>query len=183
MEFIESPIKDLYIIKLKSSNDERGFFARTFCKKQFSNIGFNKEFVQFNHSFNKLKGTIRGMHYQKPPFSETKLIRCIQGSIYDVAIDLRKGSSTYLKSFGIELSSDNMICILIPEGFAHGFQTLVDDTALIYHHTNYYTPNTEGGVKFDDKILNIKWPLPPYNISSKDSSYSYINENFKPIST
>ena len=119
------------------------------------------------------------MHYQKPPFSETKLIRCIQGSIYDVAIDLRKGSSTYLKSFGIELSSDNMTCILIPEGF----QTLVDDTALIYHHTNYYTPNTEEGVKFDDKILNIKWPLQPVNISSKDLSYSYINENFKTIST
>jgi dTDP-4-dehydrorhamnose 3,5-epimerase len=181
MQFIETPIMGLYLIQLNKIQDERGFFARTFCKEQFSKIGFNKEFVQFNHSFNKIKGTIRGMHFQQQPFSETKLIRCVEGCVYDVAVDLRKDSASYMQSFGVELSSDNMICILIPEGFAHGFQTLQDNTALIYHHTNYYKPNTEGGIRFDDKILNIQWKLPPINISSKDLSYPLINENFKPI--
>ena len=181
MQFIETPLKGLYLIQLKILKDDRGFFARTFCKEQFSTIGFDKEFVQFNHSFNTLKGTIRGMHYQKPPFAETKLIRCTQGSVYDVAVDLRKGSPTYLQSFGVELSAENMICILIPEGFAHGFQTLEDNTSLIYHHTSYYTPNTEGGVRYDDTALNIPWPLPPINISLKDLSYLLIDQNFKAI--
>lgn len=122
------------------------------------------------------------MHYQKPPFAETKLIRCVQGSVYDVAVDLRKDSPTYLQSFGAELSAENMTCILIPEGFAHGFQTLEDNTALIYHHTNYYTPNTEGGVRFDDTALNITWQLPPVNISPKDLLYPLINQNFEAIS-
>ena len=182
MQFIETPLKGLYLIQLKILKDDRGFFARTFCKEQFSTIGFDKEFVQFNHSFNTLKGTIRGMHYQKPPFAETKLIRCVQGSVYDVAVDLRKDSPTYLQSFGAELSAENMTCILIPEGFAHGFQTLEDNTALIYHHTSYYTPNTEGGVRFDDTALNIHWQLPPVNISPKDLLYPLINQNFKAIS-
>ena len=182
MQFIETPFKGLYLIQLKILKDDRGFFVRTFCKEQFSTIGFDKEFVQFNHSFNTLKGTIRGMHYQKPPFSETKLIRCIQGSVYDVAVDLRKGSPTYLKSFSAELSAKNMTCILIPEGFAHGFQTLEDNTSLIYHHTSYYKPDTESGVRFDDTFLNINWQLPPVNISPKDLFYSFINQNFEAIS-
>lgn len=178
MQFIETPLKGLYLIQLNMVKDDRGFFARTFCKEQFATIGFDKEFVQFNHSFNTLKGTIRGMHYQKPPFAETKLIRCVQGSVYDVAVDLRKDSPTYLQSFSAELSADNMTCILIPEGFAHGFQTLEDNTGLIYHHTSYYTPNTEGGVRYDDTALNIHWPLPTINISLKDLSYTLIDNKF-----
>ena len=182
MQFIETPLKGLYLIQLKVLKDDRGFFARTFCKEQFLTIGFDKEFVQFNHSFNTLKGTIRGMHYQKPPFAETKLIRCVQGKVYDVAVDLRKDSPTYLQSFGAELSAENMTCILIPEGFAHGFQTLEDNTALIYHHTSYYTPNTEGGARFNDPALNIHWQLPPVNISPKDLLYPLINQSFEAIS-
>ena len=177
MTFIETPLKDLYLIKLMSLNDERGFFARTFCKEQFLSIGFNKEFVQFNHSFNTLKGTIRGLHFQSPPFAETKLIRCVQGSVYDIAVDLRENSSTYLQFFGTELSAENLNCILIPEGFAHGFQTLEDNTSLIYHHTNYYKPNTERGIRFNDPVLNIQWPLQPVNISRKDLLYPLINTN------
>ena len=140
-------------------------------------MSFNQEFVQFNHSFNTLKGTIRGLHFQSPPFAETKLIRCVQGSVYDIAVDLRENSSTYLQFFGTELSAENLNCILIPEGFAHGFQTLEDNTSLIYHHTNYYKPNTERGIRFNDPVLNIQWPLQPVNISRKDLLYPLINTN------
>ncbi len=178
MKFIETPIKDLYVIQLEIFNDERGFFARTFCKDEFLKIGFKREFVQFNHSFNVLKGTIRGIHYQLPPFAETKLIRCVVGSVYDVVVDLRRDSPTYLESFSVELSAENMTCILIPEGFGHGYQTLEDNTSLIYHHTSYYRPKAEGGVRFDDPCLQIQWPLKPVNISQKDLSYLYINQNF-----
>ena len=181
MQFIESSIKGLYTIQLKSLKDDRGFFARTFCKEIFLKIGFNEEFVQFNHSFNTLKGTIRGMHYQKAPFAESKLIRCVQGSVYDVAIDLRKNSPTYLQSFGVELSAENLKCILIPQGFAHGFQTLEDNTSLIYHHTSYYKPNTEGGIRYNDPALNILWKLPAVSISPKDLTHPLININFQAL--
>jgi dTDP-4-dehydrorhamnose 3,5-epimerase len=157
MQFLETYLKGLYIIELESLKDDRGFFARTYCKEKFSSIGFNEEFVQFNHSYNASKGTIRGMHYQSQPFSETKLIRCIQGSVFDVAVDLRKNSPTYLHYFGIELSAENLNCILIPHGFAHGFQTLEDNTSLIYHHTNFFLPNTEGGIRFNDPAIDIQW--------------------------
>jgi dTDP-4-dehydrorhamnose 3,5-epimerase len=179
MQFVESFIQGLYTIELEPFNDNRGFFARTFCKEKFSSIGFCEELVQFNQSFNILKGTIRGMHYQKPPFTEHKLIRCIRGSVYDVAIDLRKNSPTYLKFFGVELSANNLKCILIPNGFAHGFQTLEDNTELIYHHTNYYAPNTEGGIKYDDPSIGIEWKLPVSSISQKDLTYPFINTNFQ----
>jgi dTDP-4-dehydrorhamnose 3,5-epimerase len=174
MIFQETPLKDLYIIELCSQKDERGYFARSFCKSEFMSIGFDKEFVQFNHSYNRIKGTIRGLHFQTPPFEETKLIRCVQGSVYDVAVDLRADSPTYLQFFGIELSDKNLISILIPEGFAHGFQTLEDHTSLIYHHTSFYTPNSESGIRYNDPSLNINWPLPAENISVKDLSYSTI---------
>src|ERR1700674_3022959 len=128
MEFIATDIGGLYTIRLKKLEDERGFFARTFCKNEFRQIGFDKEFVQFNHSFNKHKGTIRGMHFQNFPYGEMKLLRCIQGAVYDVAVDLRKESPTFLQHFGVELSAENMLSILIPEGFAHGFQTLEDNS-------------------------------------------------------
>ena len=181
MEFTATHIEGVYIIGLKKLEDERGLFARTFCKNEFKQIGFDKEFVQFNHSFNKYKGTIRGMHFQQPAYSETKLIRCIQGAVYDVAVDLRTGSATFLQYFGIELSAQNMKSILIPEGFAHGFQTLEDDTALIYHHTQYYTPGADAGVRFDDPALHIDWKLPATMVSEKDKSYKMIDQKFKGI--
>ena len=144
-------------------------------------MGFKGEFVQFNHSFNKCKGTIRGMHFQNAPYSETKLIRCIQGAVYDVAVDCRKGSPTFLQYFGIELTAENMISILIPEGFAHGLQTLNDDSTLIYHHTQYSTPGADSGICFNDPALAINWQLPAVMVSDKDKSYNLIDNNFKGI--
>jgi dTDP-4-dehydrorhamnose 3,5-epimerase len=181
MKFIKTSLQDLYLVQINSLKDDRGFFARTFCKEEFLAIGFNQEFVQFNHSFNTLKGTIRGMHYQKPPFAETKLIRCVQGRVYDVAVDLRKNSPTYLQSFGAELSDENLTCILIPQGFAHGFQTLENNTSLIYHHTNFFTPNTEGGIRYNDPALGIQWKLPVASISPRDLIHPLINKNFQAI--
>ncbi|MCP9749908.1 dTDP-4-dehydrorhamnose 3,5-epimerase [Ferruginibacter sp. HRS2-29] len=181
MELIAGNIAGLYTVSLKKLEDERGFFARTYCKNEFAKIGFNKEFVQFNHSFNKSKGTIRGMHFQVPPFAETKLIRCVQGAVYDVAVDLREGSPTFLQYAGIELNEENMLAVLIPEGFAHGFQVLKDNSALIYHHTEVYTPGADGGIRFDDPALAIQWPLDPLLVSQKDREYKLIDQNFKGI--
>ncbi len=179
MEFIASNIEGLYTIQVKKLEDERGLFARTFCKNEFKQIGFNEEFVQFNHSYNKKKGTLRGMHFQYPPYAEAKLIRCVQGAVFDVALDLRTGSPTFLKYFSVELSAENMASILIPKGFAHGFQTLEDDTVLIYHHTQYYTLGSDAGLRFDDPALGIQWKTPVITVSEKDKSYKLIDNNFK----
>lgn len=179
MIFTGTILKGSYIIDLEPLGDERGWFARTYCKNEFSKIGHTKEWVQLNHSFTSLKGTIRGMHYQLPPFSEIKLVRCISGAVYDVIIDLRKGSPTFLHYFAEELSSTNKKMIYIPEGFAHGFQTLTDDCELIYHHSQFYTPGVEGGIKYDEPKINIEWPLPILTISSRDNAHSFIDDNFK----
>lgn len=168
MKFIETPLNGAYVIELEPFSDERGLFARTFCKRDFEKIGFDKEFVQFNFSLTLMKGTIRGLHYQLPPFSETKLIRCVRGKVYDVLVDLRENSSTYLKWFAVELSEENMKMALIPEGFAHGFQTLEDNSQLIYHHTAFYTPGYESGLRYNDPQIGIKWPLDVSVISEKD---------------
>jgi dTDP-4-dehydrorhamnose 3,5-epimerase len=181
MEFNKTPLDGLYVIKHTIISDERGFFARTFCKNEFQSIGFNNEFVQFNHSFNLQKGTLRGMHFQRKPYCETKLIRCLQGSVYDIAIDLRIDSPTFLQYFGVELSAENMTSVLIPEGFAHGFQTLENNCTLIYHHTEFYNANADAGIRHNDEKLGIKWPLPIINVSNKDKSYPLIDKNFKGI--
>lgn len=181
MRFEKTNIEGLYIIHVKKQEDDRGLFTRTFCKKEFEEINFDKEFVQFNHSFNKHKGTLRGMHFQKAPFKETKLIRCVQGSVYDVAVDIRKNSPTFLQHFALELSEENMVSILIPEGFAHGFQTMEDNSSLVYHHTEYYKPEAEAGLRFSDPALNITWKIAAGAMSDKDKSYQLIDKNFKGI--
>lgn len=182
MEFIHTDIAGLYIITPAKTADERGVFARTYCKTEFNEIGFNKTFVQFNHSINPEKGTLRGMHFQQPPFAETKLIRCVQGAVYDVALDLRKDSLTFGKWFAAELSEENMYSILIPEGFAHGFQTLRDHSALIYHHTEFYTRGADSGIRYDDPAFYIEWKLPVTRISDKDKNYALLDNNFKGLS-
>jgi dTDP-4-dehydrorhamnose 3,5-epimerase len=181
LKFCKTGLEGLYTITLNKLQDERGLFARTFCKNEFKQIDFDKEFVQFNHSYNKQKGTIRGMHFQNAPCAETKLIRCVQGSVFDVAVDLRQGSPTFLQYFGTILSEENMDGILIPEGFAHGFQTMEDNTSLIYHHTEFYTPNADAGIRFDDTAVNIEWKLTAVNVSQKDNTYKLIDKNFKGI--
>ncbi|MFY8127766.1 MAG: dTDP-4-dehydrorhamnose 3,5-epimerase [Chitinophagaceae bacterium] len=181
MKFTETILKGSYVIDLNPFEDERGWFARTYCEQEFKKIGHLKKWVQLNHSFTKLKGSIRGMHYQLPPFSEIKLVRCIAGAVYDVIVDIRKNSPTFLNWFGVELSASNKKMIYIPEGFAHGFQTLSNDAELIYHHSEFYTPGVEGGLKFDDPNLKIEWPLDITNISERDKQHQLINEDFKGV--
>jgi dTDP-4-dehydrorhamnose 3,5-epimerase len=181
MTFYETYLKDGYIIDLTPYIDQRGWFARYFCKEEFSEINDNKEWVQMNHSFTATKGTIRGMHYQVAPYREIKMIRCIAGAVFDVIVDLRKDSATFLQWFGVELSAENKKMIYIPEGFAHGFQSLTDNAELLYHHSAYYTPGSEGGIKYDDRGININWPLPVSIISERDAAHPYIDNNFKGI--
>ena len=181
MIFTESFLKGSYVIELTPYTDERGWFARTFCKNEFAKIGHDKEWVQMNHSFSKEIGTVRGMHYQLPPFEECKLVRCVAGSVFDVIIDIRKDSATFLQWFGVELSAENKKMIYIPKGFAHGFQTLSKDAELLYHHTQFYTPNAENGIRYNDERVNILWTLPVSNISDRDNSHSKLDDTFKGI--
>jgi dTDP-4-dehydrorhamnose 3,5-epimerase len=181
MTFRETSLKGAFLIELNPFTDNRGLFVRTFCKKEFESIGHNQEFVQFNHSITNRKGSIRGMHYQLPPFSEIKLIRCIRGSVYDVIIDIRKNSPTFLNYCPVELSEQNMLSLYIPEGFAHGFQTLEDNSQLIYHHTAYYTPGYEAGIRYNDPAVGIKWPLSACVIAEKDMNHPLLNKSFKGI--
>jgi dTDP-4-dehydrorhamnose 3,5-epimerase len=181
MKFIEVPLSGAFIVELEPHTDERGAFTRIFCQKEFAEIGFNKQIVQINHSFTKNIKTIRGMHFQCPPSSEIKIIRCIRGKVFDVMVDIRAASPTFLKWYGIELSDDNMRMVYLPQGFAHGFQTLTDDAELMYHHSAFYSPQHERGIRFDDPALKILWPLLPGTISDRDRGYLFIDENFKGI--
>lgn len=181
MKFTPTTLQGLYIIDLHPVADTRGWFARTYCKNEFASIGHTKEWVQLNHSFTNRKGAIRGMHYQLPPHREIKMVRCIAGAVFDVAIDLRKGSETFLHWTSVVLTSENRKMIYIPEGFAHGFQALTDNCELLYHHGAFYTPGSEGGIRYDDPLINIQWPLPVTDISDRDSSHLLLNESFKGI--
>lgn len=179
MIFSATTLPGSYVIELATVGDQRGWFARTFCKKEFAQIGHQKEWVQMNHSYTALKGTLRGMHYQKPPCGEIKMVRCIAGAVYDVMVDLRKDSATYLHWFGTEISAVNKKMVYIPEGFAHGFQTLSDDAELIYHHSQYFTPGAEEGIMYNDVAICIQWPLPLTEISERDRFHPVIDSNFK----
>jgi dTDP-4-dehydrorhamnose 3,5-epimerase len=181
MKFISTPFAGVYIIEPHLFTDERGWFTRYYCKDEFFQIGHNKEWVQCNHSFTQRKGTVRGMHYQLPPYGEIKLVRCIAGAVYDVIIDLRTGSPTFLQWFGLELSSLNRKMLYIPEGFAHGFQTIADNSELLYHHTASYTPGSEGGIRYDDPLVHINWPLDVSVLSGRDQQHTFLNDNFKGI--
>jgi len=181
MIFTETNLKGAYIIDPEPFVDERGLFARVYCKEEFKEIDFQSEFVQFNHSVNKSKRTFRGLHYQRPPFSEVKLIRCIRGNVFDIIVDLRKDSTTFLKHYCIELSEKNMKTMLVPQGFAHGFLTLEDNSQMLYHHTEYFKPGFEAGLRYDDPVLNIKLPEVPKIISEKDKNNPLISNTFKAI--
>lgn len=163
---IETPIKDLYIIEPQVFGDNRGFFMEFWNKRDFEEIGLNMEFVQDNHSKSK-KGVLRGLHFQTKN-SQGKLVRCIKGKVYDVAVDLRKGSKTFGKYFGIELTEENKKMFYIPEGFAHGFLALSEEVEFLYKATNYYTPEYESGIIWNDKDINIDWPLEKYGIKEED---------------
>lgn len=181
MKFSPTALAGSFLIDLEPFSDDRGWFARTYCKKEFEQIGHAGEWVQLNHSFTTLKGSVRGMHFQYPPHTEIKMVRCIAGAVYDVIIDVRNGSSSFLQWFGAELSAQNRKMLYIPEGFAHGFQTLTDNCELIYHHTSFYTPGAEGAVRFDEKKVNIQWPLEISDISSRDKQHLYLDNSFTGI--
>jgi dTDP-4-dehydrorhamnose 3,5-epimerase len=181
MTFTAAPLAGAYEIGLQPFSDDRGWFARYYCKDEFRAIGHTREWVQMNQSVSYTKGTLRGMHFQHPPFREIKLVRCIAGAVYDVIIDLRAGSPTFLQWFGTELSAVNHKMLYIPEGFAHGFQTLEKDSALLYHHTEFYTPGAEGGLRYDDPALGVNWPLPVDVISERDARHPFVDKKFKGI--
>ena len=183
MKFRHTPLDGAYLIELEPFTDDRGWFARTYSRKEFDGIGHKAEWVQQNHSFTVKQGTVRGMHFQLPPFSEIKMVQCVAGRVYDVIVDLREGSPTFLQSFGAELSAENRTMMFIPKGFAHGFQTMEDNTALVYNHSEEYQSASEGGLRFSDPLLAIKWPLNVTLISDRDRLHPYIDKNFKGINT
>lgn len=168
MRFTETPLAGAFVIDLEKREDERGFFARAFCEKEFSAHGLVPRFVQANNSLSKPAGTLRGMHYQLAPQAETKLVRCIRGALYDVILDLRKGSATFGRSFGAELSAENRRMMYVPKGFAHGFVTLADDTEAFYFVDEFYAPAQERCVRWNDARFRIEWPRQPAVISDKD---------------
>ncbi len=174
MKFLETKFKGVYLIEIEKNLDERGFFARTFDKKQFLELGLDVNLFQCNISFNKKTGTLRGMHYQDSPYEEIKIVRCTQGKIFDVIIDLRPDSSTYREWISFKLSSQNYKMIYIPKGFAHGFQTLEDNTEIFYHMSDCYMPKYANGIAWNDKSINIKWPIENPIISDNDKSYKFL---------
>ncbi|MES1021726.1 dTDP-4-dehydrorhamnose 3,5-epimerase [Gloeocapsa sp. BRSZ] len=175
MKFTQTPFKGAYIIDLEEKPDQRGFFARTYCAEEFQAHGLKATVAQCNLSFNHYKGTLRGMHYQVSPACETKLVRCIQGAIYDVIVDMRPDSPTYLEHIGVELSAQNRRALYVPEMFAHGYQALSDGAEVVYQVGEFYTPGYERGLRYDDPVLGIDWPLPVSEVSAKDASWSLLD--------
>lgn len=171
MIFSEAPLKNAFLIEPEKNRDERGFFARSYCAREFEAHGLTTRFVQCNISFNAARGTLRGMHFQRPPYAEAKLVRCTRGAIFDVIIDLREGSPTFRKHFGVCLDEDNRLMLYVPAGFAHGFITLKDETEVFYQMSEFYVPQSAGGLRWDDPFFQISWPLAPTRISERDCSY------------
>ncbi len=183
MKFIDTSFDGLWVIEPEMKKDERGYFTRLFCKDEFSTINFNQEFVQENLTSTKVKGTFRGFHYQLHPYAEKKLVRCIRGKVIDIVIDLRKNSPTFLKSFSLELDSEKLNMILIPEGFSHGFQTLTDDCFMLYLHTNFYNPKYERGININDPRINCSLPLRLSEISDRDKNHPFLSNEFEGITS
>jgi dTDP-4-dehydrorhamnose 3,5-epimerase len=181
MVFTELPLKKAYLIETKPVQDKRGFLKRIYCDREFKEIGHGKSIVQINYTLTKKRGSIRGMHYQHPPFCETKIVQCTRGKIFDVIIDIRKNSSTFLNWHGEILSSNDMKMIYIPEGFAHGFQTLENNCELLYLHTEYYYPEYEDGIRFNDTRISIKWKRKVTEYSERDGNHKLLDDSFKGI--
>jgi dTDP-4-dehydrorhamnose 3,5-epimerase len=171
MILVETPLPGAFVIELELRRDRRGFFARSYCRREFERSGLDLEIVQTNLSFNAKAGTLRGMHFQRPPAEESKLVRCSRGTIFDVIIDLRRDSATYGKHFAVELSDDSHRALFVPKGFAHGFQALSDGVMVEYQMGAYYSPNEATGIRYDDPAFAIEWPLPVTTISEQDLSW------------
>ncbi len=176
MDFIETKLKGAYVLETKRFQDNRGFLSVGFNKEEFDKMDLNSQISQCNISHNLKKGTLRGMHYQKSPHGEVKIVMCPKGAILDVIIDLRPDSPTFCQWFGVELTEENFKMIYIPKGFAHGFQTLKDDTIVYYHVSEYYHPESACGVKWNDKAFGINWSLPVSEMSERDTAHPYFQK-------
>lgn len=180
-EFHPTPLRGLMVVQRKLLEDSRGFFARFFCADEFRQAGFNKPIAQINHTLTHKKGAVRGLHFQRPPHAETKVVSCLKGGIFDIAIDLRRGSPTFLKWHGEVLSAENKKSLLIPEGFAHGFQALTDDCELVYLHSTSFHQEAEGALNVSDPRLAIVWPLAIAELSERDRVHSFIDVNAEEV--
>lgn len=180
-EIIELPLHGLNLVERQRMGDARGFLARMFCAEELAAAGWNKPIAQINHSYTAVRGTVRGLHFQQPPHAEMKLVSCIRGEVWDVAVDLRAGSPTFLRWHAEKLSADNRRALLIPEGFAHGFQTLTDDVELLYCHSAPYAPAAEAGLHVQDARLAIVWPSPIAELSKRDAALPRVDAAFKGV--
>lgn len=178
MIFNQTPLAGAYTIDLEKRGDDRGFFARLFCEREFAEAGLETHFVQINNSLSAKRGTLRGLHYQLPPAAEVKVVRCVRGALWDVILDLRAGSPSFGKWYGAELSAENRRMMYVPRGFAHGFVTLSDDAEAVYLVSAFYSPKNERGVRFDDPAHGISWPTVPAEISDKDRKWPDLNAEF-----
>jgi len=178
MKFTETPLRGAYVIELEKRGDDRGFFARAFCEREFKEHGLNPHIAQINNSYSRHRGTLRGLHYQLAPKAEEKTIRCIRGALFDTIIDLRPDSSTYLQHFGIELTAENRTMLYVPKGFAHGFQMLEDHTETLYLSTEFYSAEHERGIRYNDPKFGIRWPMEPTVISDKDRQQRDFDPEF-----
>lgn len=182
MQFQSLGLYGLQLVTLDIRRDDRGSFGRMFCRKEMAEAGIAGDIAQVNHSWTARAGTIRGLHFQHPPATETKVIRCLRGAVWDVAVDLRAGSPTFLQWRAVELSADRLALIVIPDGFAHGFQSLTDDAELIYFHSAFYTPELEAGFHCMDARLGITWPLPMSQQSARDQGLPAVPPDFQGLS-
>lgn len=171
MIFTETQLRGAFVIDIEKKEDQRGFFARTFCEREFAEKGLETHFVQSSISHNTHKGTLRGMHYQAAPYEEVKVVRCTAGALYDVIVDLRPASPTFKKHFGVELTAQNCRMLYIPKQFAHGFQTLHDHTEILYNMTQFYSPESARGVRWNDPTFGINWPPDERIINERDQTY------------
>ena len=178
---LDTPIADLKIVERQQLGDSRGFLARLFCADELAAAGWHKPIIQINQTLTQKQGTVRGLHFQSDPYAEMKLVTCLRGAVWDVAVDLRTGSSTFLQWHAEKLSAANHRALLIPEGFAHGFQTLCDDCELIYLHSRAYTPGAEAGLNPKDPMLTITWPMAITELSARDSQHSMLDQKFKGV--
>jgi dTDP-4-dehydrorhamnose 3,5-epimerase len=181
MEIIRTSIDGVVVVQIKPFVDERGLFYRAFCDRQLESVLNGQPIRQINVSRTEAVGAIRGLHFQYPPHAEMKLVRCLKGKVWDVALDLRQGSPTFLQWYGAELSPGNAQMLVIPQGCAHGFQVLEPSSELLYLHTECYDPQAEGGLSYDDPRLNIAWPLAPTDLSPRDKSHPRLTEDFRGI--
>lgn len=176
-----TPLNNLKLIKQKPIRDKRGFFKRVFCQNSLGPLLEGKNIRQINHTLTLKKGTVRGLHFQNPPYAENKIVSCLKGKVWDVAVDLRKGSKTFLHYYGVVLSEDNLSSYLIPEGFAHGFQTLTTNCEMLYFHTTDYNQNSEDGLNVLDPLISINWPEQIANRSKRDTEFNMLDDSFKGI--